>query len=146
MKFLVVNGPNLNMLGKREPEIYGVETLNDIIKKTENEAKSLGVEVDFFQSNHEGEIIDKIQSAIVKYDSIIINPAAFTHYSIAVRDAVKSTGIPTIEIHISNIHLREEFRSKSVISPVCIGQISGFGSDSYILGLHAAILTCKKEG
>jgi len=144
MKFLVISGPNLNLLGKREPEIYGAETLDDIILKTKAGAEKLEVEVDFFQSNHEGEIIDEIHKAMGSYDAIIINPGAYTHYSIAIRDAIKSVEIPTIEIHLSNINAREEFRSKSVIAPVCIGQISGFGADSYILGLHAAILAGKR--
>lgn len=136
-KILVLNGPNLNLLGIREKDIYGNETLNDIAKKTVEEGLKLGLEVDFFQSNHEGEIIDKIHSARTIYEKIIINPGAYTHYSIAIRDAIKSVEIPTIEIHLSNIHAREEFRSKSVIAPVCIGQICGFGSQSYILALMA---------
>ncbi|MGE5328909.1 MAG: type II 3-dehydroquinate dehydratase [Deltaproteobacteria bacterium] len=144
MNFLFINGPNLNLLGKREPDIYGAETLDDIIAKIKDEAKKLEVEVDFFQSNHEGGIIDEIHRAMSSYDVIIINPGAYTHYSIAIRDAIKSVGIPAVEIHLSNIYAREEFRSKSVIAPVCIGQISGFGSDSYILGLHAAVLVSKK--
>jgi len=144
MKIMVISGPNLNLLGKREPGIYGVETLESIVEKMREEAKKLGVEVEFFQSNHEGGIIDEIHKTMGIYDAIIINPGAYTHYSIAIRDAVKSVGIPTIEIHLSNIHAREEFRSKSVVAPVCVGQISGFGSDSYILGLHAAVLACKK--
>jgi 3-dehydroquinate dehydratase II len=137
-KILVLNGPNLNLLGTREKEIYGNETLQDIAQKTVSEGLKLDMEVDFAQSNHEGELIDKIHAAKSVYDLIIINPGAYTHYSIAIRDAIKSVDIPTIEIHLSNIHAREEFRSKSVIAPVCIGQICGFGSMSYILALNAA--------
>jgi len=144
MKIIVISGPNLNLLGRREPDIYGVETLESIVKSTRREAEKLGVEVEFFQSNHEGEIIDEIHKAMGIYDAIVINPGAYTHYSIAIRDAVKSVGIPTIEIHLSNVHAREEFRSKSVVAPVCVGQISGFGSNSYVLGLNAAVLACKK--
>lgn len=144
MKFLILNGPNLNLLGTREKDIYGTETLNDIERKTADEAKKISAEVDFYQSNHEGDIIEKIHKAPGVYDTIIINPGAFTHYSIAIRDAIKSVTVPAIEIHLSNIYAREEFREKSVIAPVCIGQISGFGSDSYILALNAAVLHCSK--
>ncbi len=136
-KVLILNGPNLNLLGIREPDIYGNETLEDIAKKTNSEAQNLNIDIDFVQTNHEGEIIDKIHDAQNKYDAIIINPGAYTHYSIAIRDAIKSTNIPTIEVHLSNIYAREEFRSKSVIAPICIGQISGFGSNSYIMALKA---------
>lgn len=139
-KILVLNGPNLNLLGSREKDVYGNETLEDIAKKTVAEGLRFGMEVDFVQSNHEGELIDKIHGARTLYDFIIINPGAYTHYSIAIRDAIKGVEIPTIEIHLSNIHAREEFRSKSVIAPVCIGQICGFGSKSYILAIHAAAL------
>ena len=139
-RILVINGPNLNMLGTREKDIYGVETLEDIAKRVIAEGMKLNLEVDFIQSNHEGEIIDKIHEARGKYEVIIMNPGAYTHYSIAIRDAVKAVEIPTIEVHLSNIHSREEFRSKSVIAPVCVGQISGFGSNSYIVALNAAAL------
>ena len=139
-KVLVINGPNLNLLGVREKGVYGSETLVDIAMKVNEEAGKLGLETDFVQSNHEGEIIDKIHDARGKYDVIIINPGAYTHYSIAIRDAIKSVEIPAIEVHLSNIHAREEFRSKSVIAPVCAGQISGFGGNSYIAALHAAAL------
>lgn len=140
MKVLVIHGPNLNLLGTRETNIYGQKTLGDINMAVKAEAKSLGVEADFVQSNHEGVIIDKIHAARTDYNAIVINPGAFTHYSIAIRDAIKSVDIPTVEVHLSNIHAREEFRSKSVIAPVCIGQVSGFGANSYILGLRAAII------
>lgn len=137
-KILVLNGPNLNLLGTREKEIYGNETLQDIAEKTIETGQRLGMDVDFIQSNHEGELIDKIHSAREQYNMIIINPGAYTHYSIAIRDAIKSVNVPAIEIHLSNIHGREEFRSKSVIAPVCVGQICGFGSTSYTLAIHAA--------
>lgn len=139
-KILVINGPNLNLLGSREKSIYGNETLEDIARKMVAEAETLNMEVDFVQSNYEGEIIDKIHFSRGRYDVIIINPGAYTHYSIAIRDAIKAVEIPTIEVHLSNIHAREEFRSKSVIAPVCAGQISGFGGNSYLVALKAAEL------
>ncbi|MCX8131653.1 MAG: type II 3-dehydroquinate dehydratase [Clostridia bacterium] len=139
-RILIINGPNLNLLGTREKGVYGVETLEEIARRVMAEAIKLNVEVDFVQSNHEGEIIDKIHDAREKYDVLIINPGAYTHYSIAIRDAVKAVEIPTIEVHLSNIHSREEFRSKSVIAPVCKGQISGFGGNSYLVALNAAVL------
>ncbi len=137
-KGLVINGPNLNLLGVREKSIYGEESLGNITKIMLEEAKRLNFDLEFTQSNHEGEIIDKLHSARDIFDVIIINPGAYTHYSIAIRDAIKAIEIPTIEVHLSNIHSREEFRSKSVIAPVCVGQISGFGSYSYIIALHGA--------
>jgi 3-dehydroquinate dehydratase-2 len=136
VKILVINGPNLNLLGKREPEVYGYETLDDLEIAISKEAENLGIEVCFFQSNHEGEIIDTIQSAQGNnVDAIIINPGAFSHYSLAIRDAIKGTGIRAIEVHMSNIHAREEFRRISVIAPVCMGQISGFGFKGYLAAL-----------
>lgn len=137
-KVLVVNGPNLDLLGVREKNVYGSETLLDIAKAVNETSVELGLETDFIQSNIEGEIIEKLHSARGVYDVIIINAAAYTHYSIAIRDAIKAIEIPTIEIHLSNIHSREEFRHTSVIAPVCVGQICGFGKMSYILALHAA--------
>jgi 3-dehydroquinate dehydratase-2 len=134
----VINGPNLNLLGQREKEIYGKETLEDIAIKMNTEAIKLNIDLSFIQTNHEGEIIDKIHESKGKIDIIIINPGAYTHYSIAIRDAIKAVEIPAIEIHLSNIHAREEFRSKSVIAPVCVGQISGLGSTGYMLALKAA--------
>lgn len=144
-KILIINGPNLNLLGTREKNIYGTETLESIAKKVMEEAERLSVFVDFVQSNHEGEIIDKIQEARGVFDVIIMNPGAFTHYSVAIRDAIKSVEVPTIEVHISNIYAREDFRSKSVIAPVCIGQISGFGVNSYIAALGMAKLMKEKK-
>ena len=139
MKILIIHGPNLNLLGKREPEIYGVATLNDINKRLSALAAELGAEVSFFQSNHEGELVQKIQDAMGVYQAIVINPGAYTHTSVALRDAIASTGIPTIEAHLSNIYRREEFRKHSYISGVAVGQISGFGPDSYLLALRAAV-------
>jgi 3-dehydroquinate dehydratase-2 len=138
MKILVINGPNLNLLGKREPLIYGAETLDDINRRVAALAVELGVEVAFFQSNHEGELVQQIQDAMGTYQAIVINPGAYTHTSVALRDAISSTGIPTIETHISNIYKREEFRHHSYISAVAAGQIAGFGPDSYLLALRAA--------
>jgi 3-dehydroquinate dehydratase-2 len=143
-RIIVINGPNLNLLGTRETDIYGTVTLAGIAADVNREAGELGLDVDFIQTNHEGEIIDKIHEARGKYDLIILNPGAYTHYSIAIRDAVKAVELPCIEVHLSNIHAREEFRSKSVIAPVCTGQISGFGADSYLVALKAASLLLDK--
>ena len=137
MKLLILNGPNLNMLGKREPEIYGKNTLDDVHHLIEDYCKDLNCSVEFYQSNHEGNLIDKIQSTDA--EGIVFNAGAYTHTSIALRDAISSVKIPVVEVHISNVHSREEFRHKSIIAPVCLGQICGFGLDSYILavnGLH----------
>lgn len=136
-KVLFINGPNLNLLGIREKNVYGTENLESIEKGVRAEAENLELEIDFRQSNHEGIIIDWIHESRGKFDAVVINPGAYTHYSIAIRDAVKAVEIPTVEIHLSNVHAREEFRSKSVIAPVCRGQVSGFGAYSYILGLYA---------
>jgi 3-dehydroquinate dehydratase-2 len=135
MKILVVNGPNINMLGIREKGIYGDLSYQKLIDTIESKAKELDFNIEFFQSNTEGEIINKIQSAYGVFDGIIINPAAYTHYSIAILDAIKAVSIPTIEVHLSNIHSREEFRHHSVTAPACIGQISGFGPYGYIMAL-----------
>lgn len=137
MKFIVINGPNLNMLGVREPQTYGKNTLSDINKKISDRAERNGVLVEFFQSNSEGEIIDRIQSCRGNYDGIILNAGAFTHYSYAIRDAIPTAEIPVVEVHISNVLAREDFRHISVISAVCKGVICGFGMDSYLLALDA---------
>jgi len=139
MKILFLNGPNLNLLGTREPEVYGRMTLADIEARVQKRAKELKVEVEFRQSNLEGELVTWIQAAKGKVDAIVINAASYTHTSIALRDAISAVAIPTIEIHISNVHAREEFRQKSTIAAVCKGQISGFGVNSYVLGLEAAV-------
>jgi len=137
-KILVLNGPNLNLLGKRQPEIYGTLTLAQIEQRIRALAKELGIEIEVRQSNSEGELVTWIQEAANKFGAIVINPAAYTHTSLAMRDAVSAVGIPTVEIHISNIHKREPFRHHSFIAEVAVGQIAGFGVDSYMLGLRAA--------
>ncbi len=139
MKVLFLNGPNLNLLGTREPEVYGRTTLAGIEAKVRQRAAELKVEVDFRQSNLEGELVGWIQESKNQFDVIVINAAAYTHTSIALRDAISAVGVPTIEIHLSNVHAREEFRHKSLIAPVCRGQICGFGEKSYFLGLEASV-------
>jgi 3-dehydroquinate dehydratase-2 len=139
MKILFLNGPNLNLLGTREPEIYGRLTLADIEARVRQRASELQVEVDFRQSNHEGELVGWIQEAKDKFAAMVINAAAYTHTSVALRDAISAAGVPAIEIHLSNIHAREEFRHTSLMAPVCHGQICGFGVNSYVLGLEAAV-------
>ncbi|HZF02277.1 MAG TPA: type II 3-dehydroquinate dehydratase [Methylomirabilota bacterium] len=145
MKVLFLNGPNLNLLGQREPEVYGHATLADIEARVRERAAQLKVEIDFRQSNLEGELVDWIQQAKGKFDVIVINAAAYTHTSIALRDVIAAVGLPTIEIHLSNVHAREEFRQKSLIAPVCSGQISGFGSKSYILAVEASIFVNESK-
>ena len=144
MKILIINGPNINLLGTREPEIYGTLTLDKINEELAKYAASLGVETETFQSNIEGEIVDRIQQAKGVCDGIVINPAAYTHTSVAIRDAISAVALPAVEVHISNIHNREEFRKHSFIAPVCISQIAGFGLDSYKLGLQAIVNNLQK--
>ena len=138
-KILVLNGPNLNLLGTREPEIYGSLTLADINERLRRRAVEAGHAIEFIQSNHEGVLVDVIQAARSTADYIILNAAAFTHYSIAIRDAIAAVDVPVIEVHLSNIHQREEFRHKSVIAPVVLGQISGLGAESYSAALEAIL-------
>lgn len=139
MNILFLNGPNLNLLGQRQPEIYGHTTLADIESKLRSLAAQAGVALEFRQSNYEGELVGWIQEARGKFAVIVINAAAYTHTSIAIRDAITAVGVPTIEIHLSNIHAREEFRHRSLIAGVCRGQIAGFGEHSYYLALQAAL-------
>jgi len=139
MKILFLNGPNLNLLGQREPEVYGRTTLADIETMVRKRATKLKAEVEFRQSNLEGELVDWIQQAKGNFDVIVLNAAAYTHTSVALRDAIAAVAIPTIEIHLSNVHSREEFRHKSLIAPVCRGQILGFGANSYVLAVEAAL-------
>ena len=136
---MVLQGPNLNLLGKREPGIYGVTTLESIQSLLEVDAQELHVKVTTLQSNHEGALIDAIHGAIALHQGILINPGAYTHTSVAIRDAIAGVAIPTVEVHLSNIYRREEFRHHSYIAPVAIGQISGFGAESYRLGLRALV-------
>ena len=144
-KLLLINGPNMNMLGIRQPEIYGTDTLETIEKLTREKAESLGCEMDVFQSNHEGAIIDKIHSAYNVYHGIVINPAAYTHYSYAIADAISSVGLPVIEIHMSDIKNRESFRANSVTLPYCIGQVAGCGKESYAIGVEKLVEHIKKS-
>lgn len=137
MRLLVIHGPNLNMLGIREPEKYGTTTFAELEKELYAYSFELGVDIETFQSNSEGGIIDKIQQSLGDFDGILINAGGYTHTSVAIRDAISSINLPCVEVHMTNIHAREEFRQKSLISAVCIGQISGFGKNSYKLGLKA---------
>jgi len=143
-KVLVLHGPNLNLLGKREPEIYGSLTLADINELLQKRAAEAGLAIDFMQTNHEGVLVDAVQAAPEQaYDFILLNAAAFTHYSVALRDALAAIAVPAIEVHLSNIHKREEFRHHSVIAPVVMGQIAGFGADSYMAALEVVIRKLK---
>jgi len=134
---LIIHGPNLNLLGRREPEIYGAATLDEINSSLEAYAQKLNIEIRTAQSNSEGTIIDLLHEAMEWADGVVINPGAYTHYSLAIHDAVRACGLPVVEVHLSNIHAREEFRSRSVIAPACIGQICGFGPQSYISAIDA---------
>ena len=144
MKILLINGANLNMLGSREPEKYGSTTLKDIETSVINRGKELGAEVEAWQSNHEGEIVDKIQSAKGNYDGILINAGGYTHTSVVIRDAISAVQIPTVEIHMTNIHAREAFRHTSLLSGVCVAQVVGFKEQSYILALEGLVNYLKK--
>ncbi|MFH1339567.1 MAG: type II 3-dehydroquinate dehydratase [Candidatus Omnitrophota bacterium] len=141
---LVIHGPNLDLLGKREPEVYGRVTLEEIDNALKSSAKRQRVKLTIIQSNHEGDIVSVIGRAKGKFQAVVINPAAYTHTSVAIRDAILASGVPTVEIHLSNIYAREQFRRKSLISPVVQGGIYGFGAESYILGLNAAISLAKR--
>ncbi|MBC7328545.1 type II 3-dehydroquinate dehydratase [bacterium] len=145
MKILVIHGPNLNLLGLREPEVYGRYSLEEINKDIREEAERLGLEVEIVQYNGEKEIIEKLHSAINQFQGIIINPGAYTHYSIAIRDAIAAVRLPTIEVHLSNIYSREEFRHHSVTAPVCLGGIYGFGVASYLLALRALKMVLEER-
>jgi 3-dehydroquinate dehydratase-2 len=145
LRILVANGPNLNLLGTREPDVYGTTTLDDIEAMVAERAAALGVEVYFFQSNHEGAIIDRLHEAIGVCDGVVLNPGAYTHYSYAIRDAIAAIGIPVIEVHLSDISAREEFRRVSVTAPVCVGQVSGLGTGSYLEGLESLVSRLRKE-
>ena len=138
-KILVIHGPNLNLLGTREVKVYGSVTIDDINKDLKKHAKAKGIALEIMQSDHEGDIVERIGNAKGKFDAILINPAAYTHTSVAIRDAISAVSIPTVEVHLSNIYAREEFRHTSLIAPVARGQVSGFGKMSYILGLEAAV-------
>ena len=145
IRILVIHGPNLNLLGTREPDVYGTVTIEQVNAMIRDWASSHNVEVLIFQSNHEGAILDQIHSALGRVRGILMNPAAFTHYSYAIRDAIVAVGVPAVEVHLSNIHAREPFRHTSVIAPVVVGQVCGFGPQSYILGLEGLLWQIKKR-
>lgn len=144
-KILVIHGPNLNLLGKRQPQVYGKFNLEEINRKLKKLAQEEDIEIEVLQSNHEGDIVDAIGQAKDKFDVLLINPAAYTHTSVAIRDAIEAVKLPTVEVHLSNIYAREEFRHTSLIAPVAKGQVSGFGINSYLLGLQAAIGLIKSK-
>ena len=144
-RIIVIHGPNLNLLGTREPEVYSSVTLEEINQRLQAYAADKGIEIRTFQSNHEGDIIDAIHQALDWADGLVINPGAYTHYSYAIRDAIAAVDLPTVEVHLSNIQAREDFRHLSVIAPVCLGQIAGFGWQSYVLGLEALLMRLAKN-
>lgn len=144
LKILVIHGPNLNLLGKREPKIYGKASLTRINQLIQDEARKMTVQIEVVQSNHEGELVDLIGNARKDFDGVLINPAAYTHTSVALRDALSACGLPAVEVHLSNIYGREEFRHTSLTAPVCIGQVSGFGEESYLLGLEGLVKALRK--
>jgi 3-dehydroquinate dehydratase-2 len=145
LSILVLHGPNLNLLGKREPGVYGIETLENINRSLEADARSLQVQLATYQSNHEGALVDAIHAALGTHQGILINPGAYTHTSVAIRDAIAAVALPTVEVHLSNVYRRESFRHHSYIAPVAIGQISGFGSESYRLGLRGLVQYLKQQ-
>lgn len=145
-RILLINGPNLNLLGVREPEVYGSETLQDIVDELRSFASDRGVELTDFQSNSEGALVTAIQDARTEVDGIVLNPGAYTHYSIAMRDAIAGIGLPVIETHLSNVHAREDFRHKSMLAPVCLGVVAGFGRNSYFVALEALLRHLGHEG
>ncbi|MGD8457257.1 MAG: type II 3-dehydroquinate dehydratase [Anaerolineales bacterium] len=145
-KILILHGPNLNLLGQREPDVYGHLTLDDIDQKLVEASKELGVTVDTFQSNSEGELVDALQQAGSEKDGVVFNPGGYTHTSVALRDAIAAIPIPVIEVHISNVFAREEFRHHSILAPACLGKITGFGWQSYLLGVQALVLAFENEG
>lgn len=145
ISILVLHGPNLNLLGSREPSIYGAVTLAEIDARLAGLGEKQGVQVDSMQSNHEGALVDAIQSAVERHHGILINAAAYTHTSVAIRDAIAATKLPAVEVHLSNIHRREEFRHHSYLAPIVIGQICGFGANSYYLGFHALVTYLKEK-
>lgn len=146
MKVLVLHGPNLNLLGTREPGVYGRETLDDINARLRDLAAAQNVELRIVQSNHEGTLIDELHAAReAKYDGVLINPGALTHYSYALRDAIAAIALPTVEVHLSNVHKREEFRHHSMLVPVCLGQVLGFGGQSYVLGFQGLLAHLRSQ-
>ena len=146
MRILVINGPNLHLLGKREPDIYGTQTLDDILVSLRAKAAELGVEIEDFQSNDEGAIVTKVGEVDGDYDGIIMNPAAYTHTSVAIGDALKAVEAPCVEVHLSNIHGREDFRKTSLTASACVGQVAGFGANSYLLALEGLVEHIKTKG
>lgn len=145
MRILVIHGPNLNLLGEREPGIYGTENLEQVNGAILARAKELGVQCEVFQSNHEGDIIDRLHEARREFDGVVLNAGAYTHYSYAIRDAIAAIRIPCVEVHISNVHAREEFRHTSVIAPACLGVVCGFGGDSYLLALEGLVRRLSQQ-